>query len=93
VSWDALVNHVERHAESWVVQELVDVSRRELLRVEDTGVVPRALYADLSAFTSLGHEVPMTGGAVRASGGRIVNIQGGGGLCPLLRREAIEALR
>jgi hypothetical protein len=93
ISWHMLVDHLERSGEAWVVQSLVDVRRRDLLRVEDTGAVRRALYADLSAFTSLGNDVAVTGGAVRASGGRIVNIQGGGGLCPLLRREALALLR
>jgi hypothetical protein len=90
--WGALVDHIERSGEAWVMQSLVDVQPRPLLRVEATGPRTQSLYADLSAFTSLGNDVSVEGGAVRASGGRIVNIQGGGGLVPLLREEAVERL-
>jgi hypothetical protein len=92
IGWGALCDHVERSGEAWVMQRLVDVVPRELLRVEEQGPIARPLYADLSAFTSLGNDVAIEGGAVRASGGRIVNIQGGGGLAPLLRAEALARL-
>jgi hypothetical protein len=92
IGWGALCDHVERSGEAWVMQRLVDVVPRTLLRIEDRGPLARPLYADLSAFTSLGNEVAIEGGAVRASGGRIVNIQGGGGLAPLVRAEALDRL-
>ena len=92
VSWKMLLEHIERSGEAWAMQDLVDVRPQTLLRVEDTGPTERVLYADLSAFTSLGNELAIEGGAVRASGGRIVNIQGGGGLAPLLREEALTRL-
>jgi hypothetical protein len=90
LGWGELLDHIERSGEAWVMQSLVDVQPRSLLRVDATGPERRSLYADLSAFTSLGNDVAFEGGAVRASGGRIVNIQGGGGLAPLLRAEALE---
>jgi hypothetical protein len=92
VGWLDLVEHIEHSGEAWVVQALVDVQPQELVRVDDTGPQPRMLFADLSAFTYLGDETEMSGGAVRASTGRIVNIQGGGGLAPLLRDEALARL-
>jgi hypothetical protein len=52
----------------------------------------RELYVDLSAYTNLGVAVAPTGGAVRASESRIVNILGGGGLAPLLRDDVLEGL-
>ncbi len=92
IDWRALLDHVERSGEAWVMQSLVDVAPRSLVRVEDAGPVARTLYADLSAFTSLGNGLELTGGAVRASGSRVVNIQGGGGLAPLVRESALARL-
>jgi hypothetical protein len=92
VDWNALIDYIGRAGEAWVVQALVDVERRALWRVDGDGPQLRELYADLSAFTTLGNDVAVDGGAVRASGGRIVNIQGGGGLAPLLREEALDRL-
>ena len=90
--WDELVAHAHSAGEAWVVQALVDVEPKPMLRAESTGPQTRSLYADLSAFVSLGNDVDVSGGAVRTSGGRIVNIQGGGGLAPLIRAEALARL-
>ncbi len=90
--WADLLAHATQPAESWVVQHLVDVKPRAMLTIEDAGPREKLLYADLSAFVSLGNDAVVSGGAVRTSGGRIVNIQGGGGLAPLLRAEALQLL-
>jgi hypothetical protein len=90
--WHELLAHIERSDEAWVVQALIDVAPRPLVRVDDVGPVEHLLYSDLSSFTSLGTCVAVTGGAVRASRSRIVNIQGGGGLAPLLRGAAISKI-
>ena len=91
-AWHDLVQHVTHASDAWVVQALVDVTAQPRLRIDDVGVVEHSLYADISAFTSLGGDVRVEGGAVRASEGRIVNIQGGGGLAPLLREAAVEKI-
>ena len=91
-TWSELVTHATKPGESWVVQHLVDVKPRAMLAIEPTGPREKILYADLSAFVSLGNDAIVSGGAVRTSGGRIVNIQGGGGLAPLLRAEAVQLL-
>ncbi len=50
------------------------------------------MFVDYSAFASVGVEPePAWGGVVRASTSRIVNIQGGGGVLPLLRRDGLGA--
>jgi hypothetical protein len=81
-----------RSSEAWVVQTLVEATPQPRLRMDDAGVASHSLYADLSAFTSLGNDVVIEGGAVRTSTSRIVNIQGGGGLAPLLRDEAVRLI-
>jgi len=43
-------------------------------------------------FTNLGIPFHPTGGAVRGSQSRIVNILGGGGLAPLIREEVLTQL-
>ncbi|MEO6950372.1 MAG: hypothetical protein ABI321_01060, partial [Polyangia bacterium] len=91
-AWHELVEHIVRSGEAWVVQALVEVQPVTRTCLGEAGLVARALYADVSAFTSLGTDVPITGGAVRASTSRIVNIQGGGGLVPLLRDAAVRLL-
>jgi hypothetical protein len=47
---------------------------------------------DLSAYTNLNVSARPSGGASRASAGRIVNILGGGGLAPLVRDEVLADL-
>ncbi len=91
-TWHDLVAHIVRSGEAWVVQALVEVQPTTRLCIDDSGLAARELYADVSAFTSLGTDVRVAGGAVRASRSRIVNIQGGGGLVPLLRDEAVRFL-
>ena len=91
-AWKDLVEHIVRSGEAWVVQALVEVQPSSRTCIDDGGLVTRDLYADVSAFTSLGGDVAVTGGAVRASTSRIVNIQGGGGLVPLLRDAAVRLI-
>ena len=89
VTWQQLVDHAVAAPEAWVVQELVEARPQRHLRVEADGVRAYDLYLDLSAYTNLGNAPAPTGGVVRASASRIVNILGGGGLAPLFTAEAL----
>jgi hypothetical protein len=90
--WAGLVDRALTDADAWVVQELVIAPRTPQLRIEPDGPRARSLYIDLSAYTNLGVAPSPTGGAVRASESRIVNILGGGGLAPLLRAPVLAQL-
>jgi hypothetical protein len=93
LSWAELVDFALGDTDAWVVQALVPGERETHLRVEPDGsVAERRLYVDLSAYTNTGPAPRPTGGAVRASESRIVNILGGGGLAPLVRADVIDAL-
>ena len=92
VGWDALVDFALADHDAWVVQELVPALPERMLRVDDAGAAPHDLYTDLSAFTNLGEAPRPSGGAVRASESRIVNILGGGGLAPLVREDVLQRL-
>jgi hypothetical protein len=92
VGWDQLVDFALADHDAWVVQELVPALPERLLRVDDSGVEARDLYIDLSAFTNIGDAARPSGGAVRASESRIVNILGGGGLAPLIREDVLQRL-
>ena len=92
IGWDALVDFALADRDAWVVQELVSALPERMLRVDDNGVEARELYVDLSAFTNLGDAPRPSGGAVRASESRIVNILGGGGLSPLVREDVLQRL-
>jgi hypothetical protein len=92
VGWAELVAHALADRDAWVVQELVPAMPERLLRADAERVEARDLYFDLSAFTNLGDAPRPSGGAVRASESRIVNILGGGGLAPLLREDVLLRL-
>ncbi|HEX9105232.1 MAG TPA: hypothetical protein VF997_23640 [Polyangia bacterium] len=92
VDWDALVDFALADRDAWVVQELVPALPERMLRVDGGTADPRDLYVDLSAFTNLGEAPRPTGGAVRASESRIVNILGGGGLSPLVCEDVLLRL-
>jgi hypothetical protein len=92
LSWNDLVDFALADKDAWVVQELVHASREAHLRVEDGDVSERSLYVDLSAYTNTGPAPRPSGGAVRASESRIVNILGGGGLSPLVHTDVLDAL-
>ena len=92
VGWDALVDFALADRDAWVVQELVPALPERMLRVDAGAASRRELYVDLSAFTNLGDAPRPSGGAVRASESRIVNILGGGGLSPLIREDVLQRL-
>ncbi len=93
IGWPTLCDWIfDGSEEAWVVQSLVNVRRASMLRIEKDQVVERSLYVDLSAFTNCGIAERPRGGAARAAFGRIVNIQGGGGLAPVIRDELLSAL-
>jgi hypothetical protein len=91
-TWDQLIDFALADRDAWVVQELVHAERTPQLRVEDGDVVERSLYGDLNAYTCTGAAPRPSGGAVRASESRIVNILGGGGLAPLVRSDVLDLL-
>ena len=92
VGWDELVDFALGDRDAWVVQELVPAVPERMLRVDAGAARPCDLYVDLSAFTNLGDAPRPSGGAVRASESRIVNILGGGGLSPLVREDVLLRL-
>ena len=55
-------------------------------------IVERTMYQDFSAFTQVGTDFVPRGGASRASEKPVVNIQGGGGLSPVIRADVMRAL-
>jgi hypothetical protein len=94
--WADLVERAaeDRRGGGFVVQATVDVPRAQHLLATEAGAVEAEVYVDYSAFTSVGvRPEPQWGGVVRASSSRVVNIQGGGGVLPLLRAPVWEELR
>jgi len=64
---------------------VVDLPRERHLLATPSGPVEAEVFVDYSAFASVRLDPePAWGGVVRASASRIVNIQGGGGVLPLL---------
>ncbi len=93
IDWPTLSNWAfDGSEEAWVVQSLVPVRQAKLLLVGADDVVAHPLYVDLSAFTNYGVAARPRGGAARAAFGRIVNIQGGGGLAPVVMDEILAKL-
>jgi hypothetical protein len=95
LSWPELVERAaaDHRGGGFVVQAVVDVPREAHLFATSGGPVEAEVFVDYSAFASVGvSPEPGWGGVVRASASRIVNIQGGGGVLPLLRREVWERL-
>lgn len=93
--WDELVRAAAADARDvWVVQEFVSATTRRHLTANDGSPEWKQLYVDLSVYTNLG--VPDAdrprGGVTRAALRRIVNLQGGGGLAPLLRADVVDGL-
>jgi hypothetical protein len=96
-TWAGFVAAAARQDDVWVVQEFVPPApQRHLLieRRDDGGIEARwcDLFVDLNAYCNLGDAPRPTGGACRASGSRIVNILGGGGLTPLVPVEVVDEL-
>ena len=95
LSWPETVEHAaaDHRGGGFVVQAVVDVPREAHVLATPGGPVDAEVFVDYSAFASVGLTPPPGwGGVVRASVSRIVNIQGGGGVLPLLRREVWEQL-
>ncbi|MBI4510519.1 MAG: hypothetical protein HY698_12875 [Deltaproteobacteria bacterium] len=95
--WRGAVAQAVAETDPWVVQELVPPRPvRHLLLRRDSGggVVPgwQELFVDVSAYANQGVDVYPRGGVCRASGSKIVNILGGGGLTPLISTAVLEAL-
>ena len=96
LAWPDLVARaaVDRRGGGFVVQAVVDVPRERHLLATPGGPVEAEVFVDYSAFASVGLESePAWGGVVRASASRIVNIQGGGGVLPLLVESVWAKLR
>jgi hypothetical protein len=96
-SYAELVRRAAIDPHAWVVQEFVPPRAvRHLVCERDAAgaVVPRwrDLFVDISAYANLGVSPLPAGGACRASGSRIVNILGGGGLTPLLSTSVLAEL-
>lgn len=94
--WPELVERAaqDRRGGGFVVQAAVDIPRAPHLLATEAGPIEAEVYVDYSAFASVGvTPEPAWGGVVRASSSRIVNIQGGGGVLPLLRAPVWEELR
>jgi hypothetical protein len=87
LAWPDLVARAatDRRGGGFIVQAVVDVPRERHLLATPDGPVEANVFVDYSAFASVGlRSEPAWGGVVRASASRIVNIQGGGGVLPLL---------
>ena len=80
-----------RVGQGYVVQQYVPIDAEPHLVVVDGVATRAALYTDRSAFVSTLPPHP-SGGVVRASRSRIVNIVGGGGLSPFIPAEVLAAL-
>lgn len=94
--WSAFIDRAAVDDEPWVVQEFIDTPSRRmgLVNRENGRVVVRSgdVHVDRNAYANL-IDTPIRGpGVTRASGGRIVNILGGGGLVPVLRRSVYDGL-
>jgi hypothetical protein len=96
-TWPLFVAAAARDPHLWVLQEFVPPTPRRHLLVETgadgrTSATWRDLFVDISAYANVGDAPPPRGGACRASGSRIVNILGGGGLTPLLPSDVVAEL-
>src|SRR5262249_33256937 len=97
-SWADLVTAAagDANANPWVVQEFVTPRpHRHLLVEREAGRITahwRELFVDVSAYATLGPAPAPRGAVCRASGSRIVNILGGGGLTPVVRASVLDAL-
>lgn len=93
LDWPALVHGAATDPRDvWVVQALVPSRTKRHLVAGPDGARWADLYVDLSVYTNLGVPVRPQGGVSRAAPRRIVNLQSGGGLAPLLRAEVIDRL-
>ena len=96
LGWADLVRRAaaDSRGGGFVVQAVVDIPRERHLLATSGGAVEAEVFVDYSAFASVGLDPePAWGGVVRASASRIVNIQGGGGVLPLLEQSVWAKLR
>jgi hypothetical protein len=91
-TWAAFVHQAAAQPDLWVAQRFVPPTPRSHLLIADGHADWRELYVDISAYTNVGEAPRPTGGVCRASGSRIVNILGGGGLTPLIPRSVVDLL-
>jgi hypothetical protein len=90
--WRARVEAAADDPDPWVVQELVPPQPVRHLLVEDGVPTWREMFVDVSAYANHGVDARPTGGVCRASGSKIVNILGGGGLTPLVTTDVLRDL-
>ncbi len=77
----------------FIVQEVVPLVPEKHLLCSETGATEVELFVDFSSYASVGLDhAPAWGGVCRGSLSRVVNIVGGGGVLPLLKRSVIDAL-
>ena len=96
LDWPELVRRAaaDPRGGGFVVQAVVDIPRERHLLATPGGPVEAEVFVDYSSFASVGvRPEPAWGGVVRASASRIVNIQGGGGVLPLIEASVWERLR
>lgn len=91
--WEDLCRRaaLDARAGGFVVQRLVPTSRAPQWVCTPDAVRELDVITDYAAFASVGVDAPWSG-VCRASSSEIVNIVGGGGLVPLLRRDVADAL-
>jgi hypothetical protein len=97
--WPALVDRAADEADTnaWVVQALVPPQPvRHLLVARDDAGRPqpawREVFVDVNAYANLQAATRPSGGVCRASGSKIVNILGGGGVAPFVKDSVNAAL-
>ncbi|MCL2011709.1 MAG: hypothetical protein FWG75_02820 [Cystobacterineae bacterium] len=96
LSWEELCQHAFESQEDggYVVQQAIENSPQMHWLCTPAEVFSCPLYVDFSLYTSVGIQpLPHWGGVCRGSNSRVVNIQGGGGLVPLLREEVAKHLQ
>ncbi|MCI1729970.1 MAG: hypothetical protein LKM32_11480 [Chiayiivirga sp.] len=81
----------DRRGGGFVVQRAVATQRREQYLCTPDAVHRAEVVTDYAAYASLGSVAPW-GGVCRAAASDVVNIVGGGGVVPLLRRSVVERL-
>jgi hypothetical protein len=92
--WDRAVDAALAAGDgAFVVQELVDSPRhRHLVVGSDGGTTDEQVFVDASTYTSTGDEDVPAGSVARYARGGIVNIVGGGGVCPLVSDEVAAVI-
>ncbi|HVF33749.1 MAG TPA: hypothetical protein VND91_00315 [Candidatus Saccharimonadia bacterium] len=90
--WAALCAHAARDGR-YVVQVNAPTGRVAMSLHTPDATASGDMRVDYAAFASLGTSGAGWGGVVRAAPSAIVNIVGGGGVVPILRREVDDALK